>query len=374
MPQYIHIIAFNIPFPPNYGGVIDVFYKIKALREANIKIILHCFEYNRGKSSLLESYCEKIYYYKRNTGILPNVSLLPYIVVSRKNKELIKNLQKDNYPILFEGIHCCYYLGNKNLKNRTKLYRSANIEHVYYWNLFKSEKNSFKRKGFYLIEAFRLWLYEKNIAHATCIFPISQKETDYFTRKFPRNTVLFLPAFHQNDKLSCKEGKDEYILYHGNLSVAENEAAAIFLIRKVFNDLPYPLIIAGLNPSGRLKALVSQNPHVSLIDTPSDEEMRELIQNAHIHVLITFQATGLKLKLLNVLFEGRFCLTNGKMLEGSGLSELCQQADSFEEIKTKIVSLMEQEFSAHEIQKRKQILLSTYSNRQNIQILINQLS
>lgn len=27
----LHIISFNIPYPPNYGGVIDVFYKLEAL-------------------------------------------------------------------------------------------------------------------------------------------------------------------------------------------------------------------------------------------------------------------------------------------------------------------------------------------------------
>ncbi|MFQ6928968.1 MAG: hypothetical protein ACLRS8_15330 [Parabacteroides merdae] len=33
--------------------------------------------------------------------------------------------------------------------------------------------------------------------------------------------------------------------------------------------------------------------------------MNDLIHNAQIHALITFQATGLKLKLLNSLFAGR---------------------------------------------------------------------
>ena len=29
----IHIVSFDIPYPPNYGGIIDVFYKIKTLFE-----------------------------------------------------------------------------------------------------------------------------------------------------------------------------------------------------------------------------------------------------------------------------------------------------------------------------------------------------
>ena len=45
----IHIVTFDIPYPVNYGGVIDVFYKIKALKEAGIKIHLHCFYHKRKK-------------------------------------------------------------------------------------------------------------------------------------------------------------------------------------------------------------------------------------------------------------------------------------------------------------------------------------
>ena len=45
--KQLHIISFDVPFPADYGGVIDVFFKIKALHKADVKIILHCFEYGR---------------------------------------------------------------------------------------------------------------------------------------------------------------------------------------------------------------------------------------------------------------------------------------------------------------------------------------
>ncbi len=41
MDLHLHIIAFDIPFPPDYGGVIDVYYKIKTLSEAGVRIHLH---------------------------------------------------------------------------------------------------------------------------------------------------------------------------------------------------------------------------------------------------------------------------------------------------------------------------------------------
>ena len=57
----LHVISFDIPYPANYGGAIDVFYKIKALHEKGLKIILHCFLYNNKKiPEELIKYCEEV--------------------------------------------------------------------------------------------------------------------------------------------------------------------------------------------------------------------------------------------------------------------------------------------------------------------------
>ena len=63
--KHLHIISFDVPYPTNYGGVIDVYYKMKALHQQGIKIHLHCFEYGRAEAKILEDICEKVYYYKR---------------------------------------------------------------------------------------------------------------------------------------------------------------------------------------------------------------------------------------------------------------------------------------------------------------------
>ena len=139
---HLHIISFDIPYPANYGGVIDVFYKIRALYEAGVKIHLHCFKYHRQPAAELEKYCCQIHYYPRKTGLLSAISYKPYIVYSRRSKELLYNLCRDNYPILFEGLHSCYYLSHKKLQDRVKIYRESNIEHHYYFHLFRYHKNA----------------------------------------------------------------------------------------------------------------------------------------------------------------------------------------------------------------------------------------
>ena len=59
--KQLHIVSFDVPFPANYGGVIDVFYKIKSMHQERVGVILHCFQYGREKSEELESICEKVY-------------------------------------------------------------------------------------------------------------------------------------------------------------------------------------------------------------------------------------------------------------------------------------------------------------------------
>ena len=128
MQSHLHIISFDIPYPANYGGAIDVFHKIRCLHAQGIKVILHCFEYgDRTSSPELEKLCEKVYYYQRDTSFINQLSLLPFNVKSRINAELKQNLLKDNYPVLFEVLHTCYLLNDTDLKNRKKLFRHSNI-------------------------------------------------------------------------------------------------------------------------------------------------------------------------------------------------------------------------------------------------------
>ena len=66
--KHLHIVSFNVPYPPDYGGIMDVFYKLKALHAEGVKVKLHCFEYGRGPSSELNYYAEEVFYYPRKNS------------------------------------------------------------------------------------------------------------------------------------------------------------------------------------------------------------------------------------------------------------------------------------------------------------------
>lgn len=284
-----------------------------------IRIHLHCFSYGRLPAKELDALCEKVYYYPRQTGLLSNLSSLPYTVKSRQSAEMEKNLLANDFPILFEVLHTCYLLNDPRFKDRIKLYRHSNIEHEYYKHLATSEKDLIK-KTYLKIETKRLEQFEKIIANAGYILAVNEIDSHYFKQKYTRPKTIYLPSFHPHSKPQIKEGTGDYILYHGNLSISENYDAANWLIDHVFSQINEKVIIAGLNPPSFLKHKIEKFSNIILAENLSEDGMNDLIENAQIHCLHTHQATGLKLKLLNVLYKGRFILCNSLMLKGTGIN------------------------------------------------------
>lgn len=369
MDKYLNIISLNIPWPANYGGVLDIYYKMKALHECGVKIILHCFEYERPRTSELEKICHEVHYYKRRTGLLPNLTYLPYNVYGRKDKNLIKNLLKNDYPILFEGLHSCYYLSDKRLRNRFKIFRECNIEHDYYNALSHSTDNIIK-KSFFKLEGLRFRLFQRSVKWADLIISVSTTDADYLRKVFPEKKVEFIPCFHANEKITTLTGKSNYILYHGKLSVPENEKAVLFLIKNVFCKLKHKCIVAGMDPSDDIYKAASSYNNIEIIPNPEQNKMEELISKAQIHTLVTFQDTGLKLKLLNSLFGGRHTLVNSLMLAGSGLDSLCRIANTPEEMISECNRLMEIPVDEKTIAQREKLLFPAFSNKEQAKKLI----
>jgi hypothetical protein len=370
---HLHIISFTIPYPPNFGGAIDVFFKIRTLHSARVKVHLHCFSYDRKPSPELEKYCHEVHYYPRKTGLGSALTWMPYIVYSRRSEKLLENLLKDDFPIIFEGLHSCYYLSHPSLKNRTRIYRESNIEHLYYYHLSKAETN-LPKKLYYILSSLKLRAFQGILSHASMMLTVSREDNEYLSRKFPLVPVEYLPSFHKDDEITCLPGTGEFALYQGNLSVVENEKAAMYLLKEVFRETGIRFIIAGLNPSGKLERFVSQHQNVTVIPNPTEDEMSALIRTAHVNILVTFQPTGLKLKLLNALFNGRYCLVNPEMVSGTELSELCEIGKTKQELRQKVTELMHQPFNGERLFLRREKLLKWHSNKENCIRLLNLLS
>lgn len=365
--KHLHIISFDVPYPANYGGVIDVFYKIKALHEQGIKIHLHCFEYGRAEAPELERFCEKVYYYKRKMNKTQLANKLPFVVITRASENLMKNLLADESPILFEGLHCCYHLDDERLKGRLLIVRTHNIEHDYYKNLELVEKSFFK-KLYFKMEAKKLESFETILNKVNYVAAISNGDVTELSKRF--KNVHHITAFHPNEKVKILEGTGKFCLYHGNLEVGENNEAALYLVNEIFTKIKTPLVIAGRKPSAELKAAIADHAHIQLKANITTQEIDQLIQEAQINVLPTFQATGIKLKLLAALFSGRHCIVNSPMVINTGLQHLCSVMDTTDEMAEEITRLFEIPFNIGNTQKREMILSEKFSNTVNVKKLI----
>lgn len=370
MNKKLHIVSFDVPFPPVYGGVIDVFYKLKTLSELGIQIYLHTFEYGTGKQSELEKYCKKIYYYKRSSVIINIFSRIPYIVNSRKNMDLIKNLKSIKCPILFEGLHTTYPLWKDSFKDQKILIRTHNIEHKYYLGLAKSEKNISKKLFFYS-EVWKLLNFEKILSKSNFILTIAPFEHKYFNKKYPGKTK-YIPVFHENTKVRSPSKKGYFALYHGDLRVSDNIRAAMFIV-DFFKDIDYSLIIASNIMNIKLNKIIEKENNTSFFHLTNKTQLKDLFSRAHINILPTFQKTGIKLKLINTLYNGRFCLVNNQMVDNTGLEELCVIAKDINDFKKQILFLAEKEYPEKNIKKRK-TYLQTFNNKINAKKIIDLIS
>jgi hypothetical protein len=368
----LHIIAFDIPYPADYGGVIDIYHKVEALHKAGVEVVLHMYQYGRKKSTTkLNKICTELHYYKRSTYKNPFIGSLPYIVNSRSSEVLLANLKKDNAPILFEGLHCTFHLTDPALKHRFKIVRTHNIEHHYYKHLEKSEMRYFK-KYFFRIEAEKLSKYEKILKHANLIAAISPNDTKHFQRKY--DNTIYLPAFHSNTNVAYPGPKGKYLLYHGNLAVPENYKAAMELAVNVFSKVDQQCIIAGNNPPKELQTLCEKYANIEIKTNLSSKEIHSLISEAHINVLHTNQNTGIKLKLLNALYLGKFAVVNPLMVTDSGLEKLCAIGESWPEIVAKIEEYILLDYSEAYFQNRQDYLATHFGNGQSTAALLQEIS
>ena len=350
-----------------------MYYKLKALHAAGIRLILHIFLYHGKEEETLRDIAAEIHYYPRRTGLSRQLSLLPFSVRSRDDRRLLDDLLKDSHPILFEGIQSCFLLAEPRLRERKKIVRMHNVEHEYFRRFAKSCPWGMRR-FYYTMEALKLKRFERILTHADRILPITEADTEYYRRRFPENDVRLLNTFFDTSETPCENNRPTaqppnritaqphnrpYILYHGNLSIIENIKTVRYLLRDIAPQLPggMRLVIAGRCPSERMMRAVNSTANAEIIHDPSGETMERLLREAHINLLLTFQPTGIKLKLLNALWKGQgHCIVNSDMLHGNSLGTLCHRADTTQDILAAIRRLATVSPSAEELTARRKAM------------------
>ena len=341
-----------------------MYYKIKELSKTR-KIILHYFSYkeNRGAAGL-ENICERIYVYKRKNIFLTPPFSFPHIVSSRINNELIDRLNKDDDPVLLEGIHCSGVLPYLK-KSRQVVLRMHNDEAEYYHRLADNE-TGFLKKNYYRMEAKALKAYQSALNNDIALACVSHSDIEVLKTTYHKNNLHYIPSFTPWQEVSSAEGSGNYCLYHGNMEISENRQMVEWLFKNVFAETATRFIVAG---KGAAKlALDPKTKNIEIHPDPSDAELNELIRHAHINILPSLNNTGLKLKMLHALMVGRHCLTNDAGVAGTAFHDVADIANTPIAFTAAIDQLMKKPFTK-EMADIRRTALKEYSNHINAEKL-----
>lgn len=362
---------------------MDIYYRLVALHRAGVHITLHCFTYGRKPAPELEACCDRVYYYQRDMKPWLHLRRTPFIAASRDNDELLQRLQQDDAPILVEGLHGCEILRRLRQQElagqgrRTIIVRAHNVEQDYYRLLARSERRPLK-KAYLALEARKLRRYEPTLKLADAVLAITDADADRF-RQMGCSKVLTIPPFLPpislpDTDLQISTPNSLFVLFHGDLSIPDNEWAVRWLQRHVMRMVDYPFVVAGRNPRPSLRRYLSRFPNTRLVDSPAQSEMNALIAQARCTVMITRQPTGFKLKLLNSLSMGQHCVVNSAMVTGTGLAGCCHMADTADALRRQLDKLMPAPFSDAQRQERQTSLAKLMDEAARLQQIVTRLT
>jgi hypothetical protein len=362
----LNIVCFDNPFPPNYGGVIDVYYKLKALHKIGVKIHLHCFVKKIVNSEPdLKNYCESITYYKRSSLLKSFFSTIPFSVKNRDARNLMENLSKNNFPILFEGFQTTNVLINHDFENKIFL-RMLNNEANYYKGLSISE-SVWHKKLLYFLESKKYFRYQNNIVSKfDTIFAVAPNELNLSC-----NNSIYVPLFHGNSELSCVEGIGNYAFFHGDLRISDNIKVVEVLIDCYSKWPQFNLRIGSNFNNVKIQKMIAQFDNISFHLTQNFIEIQSLMQNSQFAIMWSFQMTGSKLKLINSLANSRYVIINEYISSDEKVNNLCLKANSTEELFGILTKYSNVNFSFEEILKREELFNVYYSDVKNAEIIKN---
>jgi hypothetical protein len=194
---------------------------------------------------------------------------------------------------------------------------------------------------------------------------LSHFENEYANRKFGNS--VYVPVFHGNEMNNRLSLFGKYALYHGDLRTSDNKRAVAFLI-KVFKKIPdYSLLIASSCGADFVKRKKASTSNISFVSIKNEDHLDDLLENAHINVMLSFQQSGTKLKLINSLYKSRFCIINKNMVDDKMVRNCCEMAETETEFIAAVNRLRSQPYL--DFEKRKSVLAPILNDATNVKLI-----
>jgi glycosyltransferase involved in cell wall biosynthesis len=325
------MICHEIPYPPDNGGRVDAWRRIKAFAQFGVELQLIAWHKHQPKvEDLVEihKHVKSIYLIAFNNSLLGltrrviDLFTYPLEVTSRIIRgeavnRLFTEVRAFNPDLIWldylHGAEVASLLA-KNL-NLPLISRSHNIEHLYYDRLRNSTtdlKNRLRRT----LSVAHLEKYEKtSLKNSTLFYDISIDDLNFWQKQGYTNG-RYLPPFidfanDENllDNQDDDREKSKYdLVFLGNLYIDNNVAGVTWLIEEVLPivraTIPdIKLLIAGSKAVQKIKDLCSSEAGVELKINPTSS--MSIYNSGKVLVNPVATGSGVSMKSLEMLLAGK---------------------------------------------------------------------
>ncbi|GAB6676606.1 glycosyltransferase [Bacillus cereus] len=331
----ILIVTSDFPYPANHGGRKDVWEKIKVLKsmDFNINLIVTVKEEPSANDvEVVENYVESLKIIQRSISVSNLLSILPYQLESRKQLESIELTASDF--MLIEGDYLFKILDNPNLKIKNKIiYRMHNNEEKYFSQLYKSEKNKFK-KLFYLFESLKfkkvLSRYMDKCDEVWCISCDEQENllSENESGRLTNEQILHIPPHVVMHEMRKRTKFNQKVLFIGSFFMINNREGIEWYLTKVHDNISrqvegYELYLAGNSKGIGIEWLtkiiedLNYSDNIKLFDTP--DTLEDLYDSCSIFINPMLHGAGVKIKSVEAIKNGLAIVSTSTGIEGTGL-------------------------------------------------------
>jgi sugar transferase (PEP-CTERM/EpsH1 system associated) len=348
----IFILLSRVPYPLEKGDKVRAFNQIKSLSR-NHEIILYAISdqlQNAGAEEALGPLCKtfRIVNQKKNNILINMIRALlkglPLQVGYFFNSHIKKEITEAIHLHKPDVIYCQLCRTAEYVKDIHGIPRVLDFMDAFSKGAERrSQKSSLLLKWFFKIESNRMLRYEQqmlDVFDKTTI--ISEQDKAYISNPLKKEISVISNGVDFDFFKSIRAEKKYDCVFAGNMNYPPNIDGAVFLAEKIFPLVlqKFPgarLLIAGANPSPRVKKLKSENIDVS----GWMDDIRMAYASSRIFIAPLRMGSGVQNKILEAMSMGLPCITSALVAKPIGIGkDGLLVADEEEEYAQKIIALL----------------------------------
>lgn len=336
------IVAMEIPYPPNHGGRVDIWRRIKALKQVGVTLQLICWTHQLPTAEdkqVIDQYIDDFYPILYGSGLgwamRRVVDLLRYpldvtsrIVRGSEWSALLSRVQQFSPDVVMADHVHSGVVGRPLSKALGKPFtvRSHDIEHLHYGYWMKSSKGIAKLKR--LLSLNHLKSYEFSmLRESDAFYDISIDDLNFWRGQGFSNgrflpPVIDIENVEKND--SSQDGgelsQENYdVVFLGNLRTDNNVAGVLWFLSDVLPLLQHKtpdikVLIAGSSPKKEVISACENTPGVRLKINPVSAA--ETYRSGKVLINPVATGSGTSIKSIDMLVLERPIVTLEKGLFG----------------------------------------------------------